>query len=83
MDPYNAWAYRNKGILMLEKKDYSNAERLLRQSLDMDPFVDKINFYLGIAQQKNGNASKACESFRKSESQGEGMVSSDLMKGCK
>jgi Flp pilus assembly protein TadD len=82
-DPYNAWAYRNKGIFMLEKKDYANAERLLRQSVDMDPFVDMIYFYLGLAYQNNGNTTKACESFKKSEAQGDGVVSADLMKGCK
>jgi DNA-binding SARP family transcriptional activator len=49
----------------------------------MDPFVDKIYFYLGLAYQKNGDETKACESFKKSQENSDGMVNPDLIKGCK
>jgi DNA-binding SARP family transcriptional activator len=68
---------------MMEKKDYPNAERLLKQSLDMDPFVDKIYYYLGLAYLNNGHPAQACDSFKKSEELGDGMVTPALMKGCK
>jgi tetratricopeptide (TPR) repeat protein len=82
IDPYNAWAYRNKGILYLIRKDYKSAERLLKQSLDMDEFVDKIYFYLGMAYLNNGNEGLACASFKKSEERGDKMLTTDLIKGC-
>ena len=83
LDPYNAWAYRNKGILLLDRKDFTNAERLLKQSVDMDPFVDKIYFYLGLAYLNNGNKTASCEAFARSQQLGDGMVTKELMKGCR
>jgi tetratricopeptide (TPR) repeat protein len=81
-DPNNSWAYRNKGIYYLKKKDFVSAERLLKQSLEMDPFVDKIYFYLGTAYLKNGKKDLACDSFRKSESQNDKLVTTEL-RNCK
>ena len=82
LDPYNAWAYRNKGILYLMRKDYKSAERLLKQALDMDPFVDKIYFYLGMAYLNLGDSGLACVAFKKSEERGDRMLTADLIKGC-
>jgi tetratricopeptide (TPR) repeat protein len=82
-DPYNAWAYRNKGVFYLMKGDYPSAERLLKQSIDMDNFVDKIYFYLGMAYLKNGKTALACTSFKKSEEFGDKMMTTDLVKACK
>jgi len=42
----DAWAYRNKGILAFEKKDFVTAERFLRKSIDMDKDIDKAADYL-------------------------------------
>jgi len=81
-DPNNAWAYRNKGIYYLKKNDFVAAERLLKQSLNLDPFVDKIHFYLGTAYLKNGKKELACDSFKKSESQNDKMVTTEL-RNCK
>jgi hypothetical protein len=49
----------------------------------MDPFVDKIYFYLGQAYLKNGKKELACESFKKSNDRGDKMVTSELLKSCK
>jgi DNA-binding SARP family transcriptional activator len=71
-----------KESLYLMRKDYKSAERLLKQSLDMDPFVDKIYFYLGMAYLQNGNQGLACVSFKKSEALGDRMLTTDLIKLC-
>ena len=54
-----------------------------KQSLDADPFVDKIYFYLGMAYLKNGDKKAACLHFRKSEELGDRMVTADLVRLCK
>ncbi len=77
-DPDNAWAYRNKGIFYLAKKDFLQAERMLKQAERMDSFIDKIYFYLGTAYFKNEKKSLACEAFKKSEAVGEKMVTTEL-----
>ncbi|MEQ8425466.1 MAG: tetratricopeptide repeat protein, partial [Cyclobacteriaceae bacterium] len=82
-DPENGWAYRNKGIYYLLKEDYSNAERLLSQAVEMDSFIDKIHFYLGMAYLKNGKKAQACEQFDLSEEAGDAMLTTDLLKLCK
>lgn len=81
-DPENGWAYRNKGIYYLMKEDYANAERLLLQANEMDSFIDKIHFYLGMAYLKTGKQSLACEQFSLSEVAGDGMLTADLIKLC-
>ena len=82
-DPDNAWAYRNKGIFYLKKKDFLQAERLLKQSLDMDSFVDRVHYYLGLAYLYNGKKEPACIEFRKSVEIGDKMVTADLIKQCR
>lgn len=82
-DPDNGWAYRNKGIFYYMKQDYENAERLLKQANDMDSFIDKIHFYLGMAYLKNGKQALACEQFDQSEKAGDEMVSASLLKMCR
>jgi tetratricopeptide (TPR) repeat protein len=81
-DPENGWAYRNKGIYYLMKGDYPNAERLLTQAKEMESFIDKIHFYLGMAYYKNNKQVMACEQFRLSEEAGDGMLTVDLIKMC-
>jgi cytochrome c-type biogenesis protein CcmH/NrfG len=65
------------------KGDYPSAERLLKQALEMDSFIDKIHFYLGMAYLKNGKKADACASFSKSEKQDDKMMTTDLIKQCK
>jgi tetratricopeptide (TPR) repeat protein len=83
LDPYNGWAYRNKGLFYLLNKDFINSERLLKQAVEMDSFIDKIYFYLGTAYLKNGKQKLACESFSESEKLGDKMVTAELIKQCK
>jgi hypothetical protein len=64
------------------KEDYSNAERLLTQANEMESFIDKIHFYLGMAYFKNGKQALACEQFLLSEEAGDGMLTTDLIKMC-
>ncbi len=71
------------GIYYLLKSDFESAERLLIQALDMDPFIDKIHFYLGMAYLKNGKQSQACDQFNMSEELDDKMLTTDLIKRCK
>lgn len=82
-DPENGWAYRNKGIYYLMKQDFENAERLLKQANDMDSFIDKLHFYLGMAYLKTGKQALACEQFDLSEEAGDNMVTVSLLKMCR
>jgi tetratricopeptide (TPR) repeat protein len=74
IDPYNGWAYRNKGIYYLMKKDFASAERLLKQAEKMDSFINKIYYYLALAFQGNGKEEEACKAFRKAHKRGESLI---------
>jgi tetratricopeptide (TPR) repeat protein len=82
MDPDNGWAYRNKGIYYLLNGDYGRAVKLLRQAAEMDNFIERVHFYLGMAYLKNGQQREACEQFELSEKAGDKMVTSALLKPC-
>lgn len=64
-DPYNPWAYRNKGIYYLKQNNAGAAIRLLERTEKMDANIDKINFYLGEAYFKNGDRKRACVYYEK------------------
>lgn len=82
-DPYNGWAYRNKGIFYFLSGDYVSAERLLVQAEEMDPFIDKIHFYLGRAHLKANQLEKACAQFKLSEEAGDKMLTAEELKKCR
>ena len=65
IEPENQWAYRNKGIYYLGMGDYSNAERLLRQAIQMDGSLSMAHFHLAQVYLKKGDADSACEEFGK------------------
>jgi DNA-binding SARP family transcriptional activator len=50
----------------LKSERYDEAVAMLLQAEKMDPFIEKINMYLGEAYFKMGDQSKACASYRKS-----------------
>jgi tetratricopeptide (TPR) repeat protein len=66
-DPYNGWAYRNKGIFYIQQKNYADAIRLLTQAEEMDPRIENIYFYLGHAHFLNGNKNQACAFWHESK----------------
>ena len=65
-DPYNPWAYRNKGLWYLRKGDADNAIRLLSRALDSPELVEKADYYLAEAYLAKGQRQKACEHFQRS-----------------
>ncbi len=69
-DPSNGWAYRNKGIFYLTKKQYADAERLLKQAYERDTFIDRIDYYLGVTYFHLGKKTEACASFSKAQQSG-------------
>jgi tetratricopeptide (TPR) repeat protein len=83
IDPYNAWAYRNKGLLAMIQKDHDYAERLFQQALKTDDFVDKIYYYMGMNYLSMNKRGLACVAFNKSEQRGERMVTQELISMCK
>lgn len=82
-DPYNGWAYRNKGIFYLIRKDYASAQRLLLQAEKMDPFIDRVHFYLGQAFFNTNQLEKACAQFALSEQAGDRMVTANELRRCR
>ena len=66
LDPYNAWAYRNKGLYNLMKGNTAEAIRLLKRVEEMDPFVEYLYLYLGKAYYDAGDKRNACAAYGKS-----------------
>jgi tetratricopeptide (TPR) repeat protein len=64
-EPYNAWAHRNKGIFYLKMRNFTSAIRLLKQAIEMDPYVEKVYVYLAEAYFSNGEKGVACEQYEK------------------
>jgi tetratricopeptide (TPR) repeat protein len=65
IDPYNGWAYRNKGIYYLMEQKYNDAVRLLKRAESGDSFIEKIYFFLGQAYEKQHDRRTACEYYAK------------------
>ena len=57
LDPYNGWAYRNKGIYYLMEKEYEDAISLLIRAESSDPFIEKVYLYLGEAYDRQNEKS--------------------------
>jgi tetratricopeptide (TPR) repeat protein len=70
-DPYNAWAYRNKGIYYLRTNQSESALRVLTQALKIDTTVSKLYYYLGEAYFMNQDVQKGCSFFLKAEARGD------------
>ena len=64
LDGDNMWAYRNKGIYYLKRGDFTLAIRYLQQAKDSEQFVDQVDGYLGEAHWQNGDATKACDTWK-------------------
>ena len=45
LDPYNGWAYRNKGIYYLRSGQYDDALRLLKRAETSHSFIEKVDFF--------------------------------------
>ena len=71
MDPYNGWAYRNKGIYYLLSGKPAEALRLFQRAETADPFIEKIHYYLGEAHWLVGDREAACKQFQLAAVQGE------------
>lgn len=71
LDPYNAWAYRNKGIYYLKLEDFQSAQRLLKQAESMDEYLPGIFLYLGDALHGLGQRMEACDYYKKAKERGQ------------
>ena len=86
IDPYNGWAYRNKGILHqsnAHRRDMRRSEELLLQAQALDPFVVGLHYYLAIAYYNQGKLTEACREYDMSFQIGESVIPKDQIKGCK
>ena len=63
--------------------DYPSAVRLLKQALAMDPFIERIHFYLGMAYLRDKQQAEACKQFILSDRASDAMVTEVLMKPCR
>ena len=57
LDPKNAEAYANLGVIAFFQRDYRNASQYLRKALAIDPSLVKTQALLGICQKKLGDPS--------------------------
>ncbi len=59
--PENAWAYRNRGILLYKREDYAAAIRNFQLAEDYDAKVPLMHKYWAFSLLAQGNESDACE----------------------
>jgi tetratricopeptide (TPR) repeat protein len=57
LDPKNAEAYANLGVIAFFRHDYQNASQYLRKALSIDPTLTKTQALLGVCQEKLGDPS--------------------------
>jgi tetratricopeptide (TPR) repeat protein len=57
LDPKNAEAYANLGVVAYFRRDYQNASQYLRKALAIDPSLTKTQALLGICQKRLGDPS--------------------------
>ena len=81
-DPDNGWAYRNKGLYFLLKGNISEAVRLLEKAHSMDPFIERIDLYLGDAYVAAGQREKGCMHFGEAVKRGD-MTTKEKSEKCK
>jgi tetratricopeptide (TPR) repeat protein len=55
LDPRNAEAYANLGVIAFFQRDYRNASEYLRKALAADPSLTKTRALLGICQKRLGD----------------------------
>lgn len=65
IDPLNAWAFRNKAIIMLEQERPDEAIELLKRAEKLDDWVEDINYYFGQAWFMKGDREEACKYYLK------------------
>lgn len=71
MDAENAWAYRNKGIVLLRQERYQEALRLLLRAEQSDPLTEGLKPALAEVYYKLGASEKACAYVNAAKAQGE------------
>jgi tetratricopeptide (TPR) repeat protein len=57
LDPKNAEAYANLGVIAFFQRDYQNASQYLRNALAIDPSLVKTQALLGICERRLGKGS--------------------------
>jgi Tfp pilus assembly protein PilF len=57
LDPKNAEAYANLGVIAFVQRDYQNASNYLRKALAIDPSLAKTQALLGICERRMGEHS--------------------------
>lgn len=82
IDPFNAWSYRNKGILRLRQQNPDEALKLFMRAERLDDWIEDINYYIGTAYIQKGEMTKACEYFQKGVELKEAKASEAISKYC-
>lgn len=71
MNPENSFSWRNLGAYYLKTKEFEKALQHFEEAEKIDPKTEMINFYLGQAHSKLGNAEIAKKYLDKSKAQNE------------
>ena len=82
-DKDNAWAVRNIGVYELLKDNSVIAIEYFIKSEKLDPTVELVNFYLGLAYNKSGNKQKACDYWKVGQQLNETKSIEKLREVCK
>lgn len=67
LDDTNAWGWRNLGIYYFKVNQSADALRELRKAEKIDPSVERLYYYLGEVNRKDGRLSDACDAYRMGE----------------
>ncbi|MFD2572164.1 tetratricopeptide repeat protein [Spirosoma soli] len=83
LDNQNAWAHRTLGIYFLDQVQPAKALTEFRQAEKIDASVDQLYYYIGTAELAVGNATGACEAWRRGESAGDEQAATARKKACR
>ncbi|MEQ8238275.1 MAG: tetratricopeptide repeat protein, partial [Cyclobacteriaceae bacterium] len=65
LDPSNAWAYRNKGLLYAKRDQHKDAVRLFNEAISRNKFIDEVYTPLGRSLYHLNQLEEACEAWKK------------------
>lgn len=66
-DPYNGWAYRNKGIFFYLTGRFAEALDMFANARRLDPTVDELYYWTGVALMKSGDTVEGCRLIKLAE----------------
>lgn len=81
-DDNNAWAYRTQGVYYLQQQKPAQALTAFRRAESLDPAVDALYYYIGMAERAGGNVRAACDAWQRGASVGDVQAAAEREKQC-